>query len=70
MKNNCASAALEVQELVDEIVMPMAKLPGVKVRLKLIIEVASESSFDSGTIRTVRENSIAMNLSDHEFNEE
>ncbi len=70
LKNNCASAALEVQELVDEIVMPMAKLPGVKVRLKLIIEVASESPFDSGTIRTVRENSNAMNLSDHEFNEE
>ena len=70
LKNTNASVALEVQELVNEIVMPMAKLPGVKVELKLDIVVKSESPFDANTVRAVKENSTALKLINPEFSED
>ena len=70
LKNTNASAALEVQELVNEIVMPMAKLPGVKVKLKLDIEVVGEMPFDANTIRAVKENSAALKLLNPEFSDD
>ena len=70
LKNTNASVALEVQELVNEIVMPMAKLPGVKVELKLDIVVKSESPFDANTVRAVKENSTALKLINPEVSED
>ena len=70
LKKTNASVAIDVQELVNEIVMPMAKLPGVKVKMMLDISVVSETPFDANTIRAVKENSAALKLLSAEFTDD
>ena len=50
--------------------MPMAKLPGVTVKMKLDIEAVGEMPFDANTIRAVKENSTALKLLNSEFSDD
>ena len=70
LKNTNASVSFEIQNLISEIVMPMAKLPGVTVKMKLDIEVVGEMPFDANTIRAVKENSTALKLLNSEFSDD
>ena len=70
LKNTNASVSFEIQDLIGEIVMPMAKQPGVKVKMKLDIEVVGEMPFDASTIRAVKENSTALKLLNAEFSDD
>ena len=64
------SGALQLQNIITELVSHFTTKPGVKVTLKLDIEATSDNPFDDNTVRTVMENSTVLKLESSEFSEE
>ncbi len=59
----------DVNKYVEEIIQPLQDLAGVKIELKLIVEVNAPDGIPSDTMRTVGENCSTLKIKDFEFND-
>ena len=60
-------AKKDFAELIDEVVLNFTARPGVKVRISVEIEAESDSGFDDGVQRAVRENCGVLKFRNAEF---
>lgn len=60
-------AKKQFADIVDEVVLNFIAKPGVKVRISIEIDAESESGFDDGLQRVVRENCGVLRFRDAEF---
>ena len=64
------TGALQLQNVMQELVSLFTTKPGVEVSLKLDIEASSQNPFDDNTIRAAKENSVVLKLESHDFTED
>ena len=60
-------AMRDLSSIADEIIVPLASLPGTNVEITIQISSHCATGFDDDTIRTVIENSGTLKLDDHGF---
>ncbi|MGN0880345.1 MAG: ATP-binding protein [Oligosphaeraceae bacterium] len=63
-------AAMEVAQIMEEVVGNFTSKPGIKVTLKLDIEAHSDQPFEANLVRTVKENSTVLKIHGDGFTEE
>ncbi|MBO5760461.1 MAG: ATP-binding protein [Lentisphaeria bacterium] len=64
------TGALQLQNVMQELVSLFTTKPGIEVSLKLDIEASSQTPFDDNTIRAAKENSVVLKLESFDFTED